>query len=204
MEGVESAGSRWKMVAVLALLAGAAWWVWGRQSPARPAVAERPNAPAPSLPPAPGLSATLLSKMERCADTQIPVVMTSGSSVPWGEDEVRLVIQHALNRLNEMDEQVTFLQRVSVSKTVDAFKTVAYDIVTHVYDARQNVGLMVSLSALVPVSGRLYVRSLRLSNSQADTGPPGAGGTPADGEFAAYEDPVAQLRAEGVARGSPT
>lgn len=183
--------TNWRAIAVLALLAAVVWWLWRLQDTAKPKVPMLANTPAPQVS-LPGVSSTLLTKIARVPDVQIPVVMTSGSVVPYGEDEVRQIVRRVLERLNAMGESVSLIQVVSVSKTLDSYKTVAYELVISVHDSKQTVGMMLSLSVLVPVSGEVYVRSFRPYNTTVDTGPPGAGDH-AGSVFAEFEDPVAVL-----------
>ena len=184
---------RWHTLVVIAVVLGAAWWVWNRHAKAAPDVAVQANTPAPADP-LPGISPNVVSKLARVPDAQIPVVMTSGSSVQYGDDEIRQVIRHALERLNSMGERVSLIQVTSASKTLDSYKTVAYDIVFSAHDAQENVGMLLSLSALVPVSGELFVRSLKMYNTPAERnpGPPAAGDNPR-AALAEYEDPVVAL-----------
>lgn len=199
MEDARPASLNWRTLAVIALIGLVAWWVWTNQPKKMPDVVMQPNTPAP-VAQVPGVPPTVVSKMARVADTQIPVVMTSGTAVQYGDDEIRQVIRQVLDRLNAMDEKMTLIQVASASKTVDSYKTVAYDIVASMYDSRENVGMLVAMSVLVPASGKLYVRSLKLHNSPSESnpGPPGAGENPRGG-LAEYEDPVTVLRKMKVA-----
>jgi hypothetical protein len=54
----------------------------------------------------PGLPLTLLQKMEAAQDSNIPVVMTSGSAVEYGGTEVEDIIRAALARVNVQGECV--------------------------------------------------------------------------------------------------
>lgn len=192
-EAISGSRPRWHTIAVIAVVLGAAWWVWKRHAKAAPDVPVQANTPAP-VDPLPGISPNIVTKLARVPDAQIPVVMTSGASVQYGDDEVRQVIRLVLDRLNSMGERVSLIQLTSASKTLDSYKTVAYDIVFFAHDARENVGMLLSLSALVPVSGKLYVRSLKMYNTPADRdpGPPAAGDNPR-AALAEYEDPVTAL-----------
>lgn len=143
--------------------------------------------------PLPGISPNITSKMQRVADANIPVVMTSGSTVPYGDKEIKDVVSHALGRLNAMGEHVVPIQIVSSSKTIDSYKTIAYEVTFNAHDFTSNVSMLLSLSALVPVSGQVYVRSLRMSSTSSDANAGPAAGNPEDVEFATYEDPVAAL-----------
>lgn len=183
----------WRVVAVVAALALLAWWVLRRPpATAVPELPMRPNA-TPQPAPLPGVPLSLSTKMAMVVDTQIPVVMTSGTPVPYDDDDIRQVVRSVLAKLNAMDESVTVIQVVSASKTQDSYKTVAYDVVASVHDAKENVGMLLDVSALVPVSGKLYVRKLQMHNKAPDTvaGPEAREG--GGGGLAAYEDPVALL-----------
>lgn len=183
----------WHAVVVIVVLVVVAWWVWKRHAKTAPTVPVQENtrAPTDSLP---GISPNIETKLARVPDTQIPVVMTTGSTMQYGDDEIRHIIRQALERLNSMDEQVSLIQVTSASKTQDSYKTVAYDLVFSVHDARENVGMLLSLSALVPVSGKLYVRSLKMYNTPADRDPgPAAAGSTQRENLAEYEDPVSAL-----------
>lgn len=182
----------WRTVAVLAVLAWVVWWVWRRQGPRVPTVELQPNT-APPPPPLPGVPLTLTAKMAKVVDTQIPVVMTSGTSVPFDEDDIRQVVRVVLARLNALDESVSFIQQVSASKTQDSYKTVAYDLVVSVHDAKENVGLTLAISVLVAVSGTLYVRKLEHFNKSPTQEQGPAGIENGRGGLAAYEDPVSIL-----------
>lgn len=184
----------WRTVAIVAALALVAWWVWTHQGATVPEVRMQSNATPPPLPPT-GVPITLVTKMARVVDTSIPVIMTSGTEVQYAEDEVTGIVRSTLKKLNAMDEYVSLVQVVSASKTIDAYKTVSYDIEANVYDARENVGLKVLISAIVPVSGTTYIRQFRLATppASADQGPPAADG--AGSSFAPFEDPVRVLAA---------
>lgn len=186
--------SSWRVLLVVAAMALVAYWVWQSHAKKRPPVLVLPNTPAPTDP-MPGVPPNLIAKLARVADTQIPVVMTSGTPVPHGEDEIRQIVRQALARLNALDERVSLIQVTSAAKTVDSYKTVAYDIVISVHDGRENVGVLLSLAVLVPVSGKLYIRSFRMFNSPSDRdpGPPGAG-SDLSGAHAPFEDAVSVLR----------
>lgn len=182
----------WRTMLVIAALAAAAWWVWRESPRKKPAVALQSNVTPP--PPAPpGVPMTLTTKMAQAVDTQIPVVMTSGSVVQHDDDEIRSIVRKVLSRLNDMGEAITLLQIASAAKTQDSYKTVSYEIVAQVFDSRENVGMSIVIHALVPLSGQLYVRTLRLQNTPDDgKGPAGVEGRGAG--LAAYEDPVAVLK----------
>ena len=191
--GTESNVS-WRNIAVIAALAFIVWFVWNRMARKAPEVRLERNTPAP-VDLLPGVPQTLVTHLAQTTDEAIPVVMTAGKAVPYDDDDIRQVVRQALDRLNSLGEKVTFIQVVSASKTVDSYKTVAYEVVFSAYDGRENVGVKLSLSALVPVSGKLYLRAFTMFNTpgQKDAGPPGPGADPR-AEFAAYEDPVSVLR----------
>ena len=188
-------GLDWRTVAVIAALALVVWWVWKERSKTKPDVAMRPNVSPAPVPP-PGIPLDLSSKMARVVDTAIPVVMTSGRPVPYDEDEVGQLVRRVLARLNSMGENVSLIKVISVSKTQDSYKTVTYDLVISVFDATNNVGMMLTVSILIPVSGAMYVREFRLyhRDGAVERGPNAASdpslGT---GGFAAFEDPAAVL-----------
>jgi hypothetical protein len=189
---MEAEKTTWESLVLILVLACAVWWVWKRAI-AKPKVDMQPNATAPPVPP-PGIPVTITAKMARVVDPLIPVVMTSGATVPYTEDEVNQIVRSVLGRLNSLDEQVTLIQVVSVSKTQDSYKTVAYDIAMNVYDARENVGMQLLTTVLVPVSGLMYVRQLKLASETADTNAAPRGRDAVEkGGVAVYEDPVAVL-----------
>lgn len=197
MEQLQSSkqpGVNWRTLTVLAVIAAVAWWVWRRKTTVPP-VALQPNTPPPAVAAPPGIPATLPAKMAQVTDTRIPVVMTSGSQVPYGDDEIKQIVGQALERLNSLDERVSLIQIVSSAKTQDSYKTVSYEIVINVHDARERVGLTMAISALVPVSGKLFLRAFKLYNTPADkdAGPPPATLNGGAG-FAPFEDPVSILR----------
>ena len=191
-------GSNWRTIVVVGVLLAVVWWVWRERSKTKPEVMMQPNlTPAPPLPP--GIPLTLGEKMAQLIDTSIPVVLTSGSPVPHDDDEIRQLLRVVLGRLNALGEAVTLTDIVSVAKTQDSYKTVAYDIVCNVYDARANVGMMQTISLLVPMSGTLYIRQYKMTQdvpSKAGGGGLGAASDPV--EYAAYEDPMAVLGAMKV------
>lgn len=183
---------RWSNVVLIAALAFVVWWVWRRTR------SNRPQAPMAQVTPAPpkllpGISVALPVKLAKAADTRIPVVMTSGSQVPYDDAEVKTVVQQALDRVNAQDEKLTLIQVVSASKTLDSYKTVSYNVVISVHDSKENVGMMLALTALVPTSGKLYVRSFNLFNTaqDKDPGPPGTGD---EAPLAKFEDPMTILK----------
>lgn len=167
----------WRVIAVVAALGLVAWWAWKQQTTV-PEVPMQNNATPPPDPPA-GVPLSLTQKMAMLVDKQIPVVMTSGSAVPYDDDEIARLVRVVLGRLNSMDESVSPITTASVSKTQDSYKTVTYDIVANVHDARARVGLMVFLQVLVPVSGKMYIRQLRLYNDKDRGDGPAAASGPA-------------------------
>lgn len=182
--------TNWRTLVIVGVMALVAWWVWRRTARTKPEVAMTPNATAPPQPPA-GIPLGLAEKIARVVDTQIPVVMTSGASVPYDEDEINRMARTVLGKLNAMDESVSLVGVASVSKTQDSYKTVSYDLILNAYDARNNVGLMLSVSTLVPVSGKLYVRKFSLFHTKDDDSGPGPASEPAG--HAAYQSPLQAL-----------
>lgn len=181
----------WRTVIVTAVLMGLAWLVWRHQGETVPVVETTPNVTPPPVPP-PGVPTTLTAKLAAAVDTEIPVVMTSGSPVQYDDDEIKQTVRSVLARVNAAGESLTLIQVASAAKTVDSYKTVAYDIRANVHDSKENVALLLTIAALVPVSGKLYVRSFRLSQDAEETRPGLPGPEPAGG-LAEYEDPVAIL-----------
>lgn len=181
-----------RLVLVLAVVAALAWWILRHQgADKRPLVQMESNAtPAPPAPP--GIPPNLPEKLAIAVDTQIPVVMTSGSPVQYGEDEIAQIVRSVLARINHMDEQLTLIQVASASKTTDSYKTVSYDIRASVHDSRDNISMLLDMAVLIPVNGSLYIRKLRLAQDAADPTKGPAGFEPAGG-LAAYDDPVAVL-----------
>lgn len=187
-----SSGVSWRAVLVIAALAAVAWWVYREHGKTRPVVEMQPNVTAPPVPP-PGVPLSVAAKMAAAVDELIPVVMTSGATVQYDDSEIRQIVRKVLDRVQ--DENLTLIQVASASKTIDSYKTVAYDIVVNLHDSRENVGLLVSISALVPLSNTLYVRSFRMVHSPEDPTAGPAGLEPGGGDrgLAAYEDPVTVL-----------
>lgn len=184
----------WRNIALLVALAFVVWWVWRRHARKMPDVKLERNTPAP-VTQLPGVPATLITHLAQTTDSQIPVVMTAGNQVPYDDEDIKQVVRYGLDRLNLLGQKVSLIQVVSAAKTSDSYKTVAYDIVFSAYDGRENVGVKLSLSVLVPLSGKLYIRSFKMFNtpSEKDAGPPGPGAD-SQAEFARYEDPVSVLR----------
>lgn len=187
---VPEAKTNWRVMVIVGVMAVVAWWVWRRMAKTKPDVVMTPNATAPPQPPA-GIPLSLVEKMARAVDTQIPVVMTSGTAVPYDEDEIARMARTVLGKLNAQDESVSLVSVASVSKTQDSYKTVSYDMVLNAYDARNNVGLMLSVSTLVPVSGKLYIRKFSLFHTKDDNSGPGPASEPAG--HAAYQSPLQAL-----------
>lgn len=194
----ETASSPWRTLLIVAAIALAAYlvWRWRRGAAAEDVsqVQMTSNATPPPEPPA-GTPASLPAKMAQVVDTQIPVVMTAGEAVPYDEDEVKGVVKGVLDQLNARDESVTLIQVVNTSKTVDSYKTVAYDLLVNVHDNKASVGLQMFMSVLVAATGKRFVRALRLAQSPeqpATQGPAGAG--EGEGELAPYQDPIDALK----------
>lgn len=181
----------WRTVLVLLVLAGVAWWIWKHRGDTQPPVQLQSNiTPAPATPQ--GIPQTLTQKLAAAVDTQIPVVMTSGSAVQYDEDEVAQIVRAILTKINAQDEQLTLIQVASTTKTIDSYKTVSYEMRASVYDAKENISVLIDIGVLIPVSGTMYIRKLRLSQDAAETvGGPAA--YEAVGGLAAFEDPVAVL-----------
>lgn len=192
-----SSSSPWRTLLVVAAIALAAYLVWRwRHSVVEdvPQVQMTSNATPPPEAPA-GTPASLPAKMAQVVDTQIPVVMTAGEAVPYDEDEVKGIVKGVLDQLNARDENVTLIQLVNTSKTVDSYKTVAYDVLVNVHDNKANVGLQLFMSVLVAATGKRFVRALRMAQSPeqpATQGPAGAG--EGQGELAPYQDAVDALK----------
>lgn len=184
----------WRNVLLIAAVAFVVWWVWRRKRSSNrlePVMTDVTPTPPKLLP---GISATLPVKLSRATDTRIPVVMTSGSQAPYDEGEIKRIAQEALDRLNSQGEKVTLIQVVNASKTIDSYKTVSYNVVISVHDSKENVGMMLALTALVPTSGKVFLRSFNLFNTaqDKDPGPPGATGDEAP--LAKFEDPISILK----------
>lgn len=191
-------GINWPLAVTIAALALVVWWVWRERSKTKPEVPLVPNVTPPPVPP-PGIPLTLAEKMAKVVDTAIPVVMTSGSTVPYDDDEINQLVRRVLARLNAMGESVSLIKVVSSSKTQDSYKTVSYEIVISAFDSKSTVGLMLTISALVPVSGTLYVRTFKLYHNappreKATTAEPSAA-YDQPSLYAQYEDPVKVLAA---------
>lgn len=182
----------WRTVLVLLALAGVAWWIWKHQGDSVPPVQLQNNATPPPATPQ-GIPQTLTQKMANAVDTQIPVVMTSGSAVQYDEDEVAQIVRAVLAKINAQDEQLTLIQVASTAKTIDSYKTVSYEMRASVYDAKENISLLIDIGVLIPVSGTMYIRKLRLTQDAAET-VRGPAAYEASGGLAEYEDPVAVLR----------
>ena len=180
----------WRTVAVFAVLLLAAWWLWTTYNPAEPRV---PVAALPAPEPAPaGLPEPLVQKMQSAQDEAAPVVMTAGTPVEYDDDEVADVARRALGRVNAQGEALALLQVVSAKKTVDAYKTVAYELVCNTYDTKTNVGVLLSIKALLDVNGKLYISQLRPYHSVPDPmAHLGAASDPAPP--ADFEDPLELL-----------
>lgn len=186
MEG-ETAGTNWRTFLVIAALALVVWWVWRERGKKR-RVKMQDNVSPPPVPP-PGVPLTLTEKMAQVVDTAIPVVMTSGTSAAYDDTEVVKVANAVLARLNALGEKVALIKVTSASKTVDSYKTVSYDLVVSAYDPRANVGVLLAISVLVPVSGKMYVRTLKMYHEAEDKTPgPRAASDPVD--LAPFEGPL--------------
>lgn len=179
-------GWDWRVLLVLLVLVGVAWWIWTKKTQ-KPEVPLTPNITSP--PPAPpGISKSLVEKMAMATDKQIPVVMTSGTPVPYDTDEIHRIVNTVLGKVNAMNESLTFISLASASKTQDSYKTVSYDIVANVYDSKNNVGIMVTINVLIPVSGFMYVRTLQLFHAHGKEDGLRAASEPV--RMAAYESPL--------------
>lgn len=187
----QASGLDWRAVLVLVVLGGVAWWIWRHQGDTVPPVLLQDNVTPPPVPP-PGIPQTLAQKLAKAVDTQIPVVMTSGSSVQYDEDEVSQIVRAVLAKINAQDERLTLIQVASTAKTIDSYKTVSYDMRASVYDAKENISVLVDIGVLIPVSGTMYIRRLRLAQDAPDT-VRGPAAYESSGGLAAYEDPVAVL-----------
>jgi hypothetical protein len=206
----------WRTFVVLLALGAAALWVWRSSAVTPPRVPMVPNAtPAPEPPP--GVPSPVARSMAGAVDTQIPVIMTTGTPVPYDDAEVARLTKLALARLNAglvtitggsggsggsgggtvggsgsgSGDGVTLIAVVDVAKTQDSYKTVAYEIVASVYDPRHNVGMLLTVSLLVPVSGAVYVRRLQAFNKARDDSPLVSASVPAG--HATFESPLALL-----------
>lgn len=192
-----SSSSGWRTLLVVAALALAVYLIWkGRAAAATdtPLPEMASNVSAPPAPPV-GAPATLATNMAELVDTQIPVVMTAGAPVPYGEEEIKDTVNAVLQQLNAKGQHVTLIQVVNATKTVDSYKTVSYDILANLHDHVTNVALQVVLGVLVAVTGTRYIRVLRMAQSPADSaqGPQGAAVGEAPGP-APFEDPVVALK----------
>lgn len=179
-------GWNWRTLLVIAALAVAVWWVWSRKT-TKPEVPMVSNVTPAPTPPA-GIPKTLAEKLAMAVDTQIPVVMTSGSAVPHDEDEINRIVASVLARVNALNESVTLINVVTASKTQDSYKTVSYDVVANVFDAKGHVGVMIVTNVLIPVSGTMFVRELRLYHAADKNDGPRPASEPAG--HAPYESPL--------------
>ena len=162
-----------KHLVMLAVAVLVLWWLWRRSATTRaepdvPLLQASAAQPAPPATAFPGVPQTLLQKMSAAQDTNIPVVMTSGSPVQYDDTEIENVVKNALDKVNAQDENLTLMSVSSASKTQDSYKTVAYDVVANVYDSKTLVGLLISVSVLVAADGKTYLKTLKLYNDVPD------------------------------------
>lgn len=178
----------WVLVTVV-LVAVAVWW-WFRRQPPEPPVRIVANTPPPQgVPDLPGVPITLLEKIKASVDVDIPLVVTSGTPMQYADGEIEEIVKAVLRRINARGETLTLLSVTSASKTVDAFKTVAYEITALAFEPKANFGLALEMSVLVPVTNKVYIKSLRMANDKPDT-MPNLGSASDPVAPAPYEDPL--------------
>ena len=202
-EAPPTSATSWRTLLIVAAVALAAYLVWRGRASQAPQPEMTSNVSAPPVPPV-GAPLTLAAKMAQLVDTQIPLVMTAGAPVQYGEDEIRDTVNGVLQQLNAKGESVVLIQVIDAAKTVDSYKTVAYDVLANLHDHKASVALQVVMSVLVAATGARYIRSLRMAQSPADSaqGPQGVGVGEAP-PLAPFEDPVLALKNLNLAAAAP-
>jgi hypothetical protein len=145
-----------------------------------------PDIPAPRKPkakvitPAPvavkqarGDTDNLESVLASVVDLSPPVsALTMRDSVPYTDEEIRQIVSNVLARINDQGAwDLRLVALDGVSKTVDSYKTLLYEITFAAYSPPRNIGIKMTTSVLVPASNVMYVRSLSSYNTPVTDDP---------------------------------
>lgn len=99
-------------------------------------------------------------------DADVPAQSTMGESVPYTEQEIRLIVSNVLERVNQQsDLDLRLVALDGVRKTVDSYKTLLYNVSAPVYSTTRNVGIKIDATIVVPSSNRMYIKELKTYNA---------------------------------------
>lgn len=152
--------------------------------------------PVPASPvPAPsGVPLSLLQILQTVTDVQVPPMVAPVRDVPYDDEEIKQILRPLLAKINGLGANVVMVgNAVKASKTVDGNGMVQYTVTWSVYDARDNVSVLLTTTLLV-TSSAMYAKDVRLA-----TPPPtndSLGTLSKDVEYAEFVDPVTLFQTE--------
>jgi hypothetical protein len=179
----------WTLPLVSALALGAVMWTMyreRRQTSSFKTSRPLPPIPAPRKPkakvitPAPvgiqrarGDTGDLDSVLSSVVDTAPPVVpLPMRDSVPYTDEEVRQIVSNVLARINDngaWDLRLVALD--GVSKTVDSYKTLLYELTFAAYSPPRNIGIKMATTVIVPPTNVMYIQTLKTFNAPVTDDP---------------------------------
>lgn len=147
--------------------------------------------------PRPGDNSPLTPWLSRVIDARGAEAPTAGESVPFDEQEVKLIMNEVLHRVNAVSQlQLALVSTDSVRKTVDRFKTLRYEANINVYSKTKAMAAKLLAVVEVLANGDTLVRELRVHGAAKDTGFSGAGaaapsnGAGSEEKYAAFEPAI--------------
>jgi hypothetical protein len=108
------------------------------------------------------LEASLASVIDRA-----PPIKASSmrESVPYTDEEIRQIVANVLARVNDVTEwDLRLVALDGITKTVDSYKTLVYELTFAAYSPPRNVGIKLSTTVLVPPTNAMYVTDLKSFN----------------------------------------
>lgn len=183
----------WTLPLVSTLALGAVMWTMYRERrymafdtsrpvvvPVIPPAPRKPKARAPATPAptvikkARGDTDDLESVLGSVVDVSPPVTpLPMRDSVPYTNEEVRQIVSNVLARINDQGAwDLRLVALDSISKTVDSYKTLLYELTFAAYSPPRNIGIKMATSVIVPPTNVMYIRDLRSFNARATTDDP--------------------------------
>ena len=171
----------WTLPLLSVLALGAVAWTMARERRHNTFVTPLPLPPIPAtrkpkarvLTPAPkpirkarGDTDDLESVLASVVDATPPVkALPMRESVPYSDEEIRQVVGNVLARVNDAaDWDLRLVGLDGITKTVDSYKTLVYELTFAAYSPPRNVGIKLSTAVLVPPTNAMYVTALKSFN----------------------------------------
>ena len=119
--------------------------------------------PVSPVPAPPGVPPTLLQILQKVTDAQTPNMVAPVRDAPYDDDEIKQVLRPLLDKINGLGAKVVMVGNAhKAAKTFDANNMVQYTVTWSVYDARENVSVLLATTLLV-TSSAMYAKEMRLA-----------------------------------------